>query len=616
MLQFSRTFQLRNQSAAIAMIGRVVREVCQLIDSPRSLAVWLLYSASEAGCTESGQQLVSLGINPADYLDSQSFADDYLVTEMLSKADFIKTGYDRKARAMEAFTSYEEQCKVTNALINQRINSSERTVWMNHSVTEKLKRWLPPVDANLLGDVIDSMAWGPGVTSSAKGSHLSRYNKMSSRLDVTSDLLLCGAHHLVNAYPHWASGQAGAAEGCFASVLPSCFSVLKGNTVTTVPKNAKTDRTIAVEPHVNAAFQRGIGVVLRSFLLKLGVDLTDQTRNQKLARKGSVDGFLATVDLKGASDTIARELVREILPPDWFSLLDSARSKFYESEGQFEFYQKFSSMGNGFTFELESMIFYACALSACEYLNVSTTEVSVYGDDIIIPAAAVPLFMELIYAYGFTSNQKKTFTSGFFRESCGADFFYGINVRPFFIRSVPRDIESVYELGNAIRRYSAMRLNGMGSDARFKHIFDYVVSCVPNHLRYRVPVGVTGGFISEFDEACPDVSGGNYFRKWCKSQQKLIWRGRRVIFKPVKREKRHHSYAVGSTLWARMSLECKSSVDFLRFDDLWQKVVKRGVMRQPVLNNEMDILYSLRDSGQLLSVQSSYDDWEGPGAWL
>jgi hypothetical protein len=214
-------------------------------------------------------------------------------------------------------------------------------------------------------------------------------------------------------------------------------SVVAGSKLGFVPKNAKTDRAICTEPLVNSVYQNAIGEVLTRKLRRVGCNLRDQTRNQQLALKGSITGALATIDLSAASDTISQAVVLDLLPPEWFELLDSTRSHHYTYEGGTYYFHKFSSMGNGFTFGLESLIFLALTLAVCEHLGLPKTavqDVSVYGDDIIAPVEAVGLLTEVFSYYGFTINQDKSFSSGPFRESCGRDYFLGMYVRPMFIK--------------------------------------------------------------------------------------------------------------------------------------------------------------------------------------
>ena len=87
-------------------------------------------------------------------------------------------------------------------------------------------------------------------------------------------------------------------------------------------------------------------------------------------------------------------------------------------------------MGNGFTFPLESLIFFALAHSVCK----PGETVSVYGDDIIVPTHRYEALVQLLTATGFLVNTDKSFSTGPFRESCGHDYLSGINIRPCYIK--------------------------------------------------------------------------------------------------------------------------------------------------------------------------------------
>lgn len=195
-----------------------------------------------------------------------------------------------------------------------------------------------------------------------------------------------------------------------------------------VPKNAKTERAITVGGSLNLMVQLAIGDFMAERLrVHAKQDLRDQSRNQKMALTGSLDGSLATLDLSSASDTISRELVYMLLPVEWAMILDVCRSDTCSYQGSTIQLEKFSSMGNGFTFPLESLIFWALS-SSCNPEGFA----SVYGDDIIVPTESVPLVREVLTVAGFTLNMEKSFWTGPFRESCGADYFGGIDIRPYY----------------------------------------------------------------------------------------------------------------------------------------------------------------------------------------
>lgn len=491
----------------------VALKLLEDIDSPKSLAAYIcLKNTADHG------EYLKLGIDPMHYQDPSRFRDDYLAVSLLSKFPFLNLGIDTKEVAKNAFYAAEKQCKETNSrLIRARSDPRLRSSAVS-SVLHTAERKIQKVLGRLpIQRIIAGCGWGPGVSSSVKGSHTSIYNKFLGKPEATSSLITAGAHHLVNAWSPWGSAilQISDDNGLSTpvSVLPAAFSPVRGNAVAFVPKNAKTDRAIAVEPHVNSFLQKGIGSVIRSKLLRIKgvngesqVDLSSQSINQRRARSGSIDGRLATIDLKAASDTISIEIVRELLPPDWFFLMDVARSQDGLLDGEWFRYHKFSSMGNGFTFELESLIFWAICASVCDVLSIEA-DVSVYGDDLIVPTDSVALLLESMAFCGFSINKEKSFVTSPFRESCGADFFAGTPVRPFFIKKENNDARDVFRLANAIRRFSFRSCDGVGCDRRFRRTWVHLLLGVPKPFRLRIPDGVgDGGFVGNFDESTPSVA--------------------------------------------------------------------------------------------------------------
>jgi hypothetical protein len=227
-------------------------------------------------------------------------------------------------------------------------------------------------------------------------------------------------------------------------------------------KNALTYRLIGVEPLLNIMYQLGYGVEMAKRLAAFGVDIRDQSVNQRSAYVGSLTGALATLDLSSASDTVSREIVYELLPLDWAHALSRGRSgKIELPNGDIVLQEKFSAMGNGYTFPLETLIFWALASSCCE----NSAEVSVYGDDIIVPTQYFDLVSEVLRYAGFVVNEKKSFAHGPFRESCGHDYFEGINVRPFYQKEWISG-QSLFVLHNHYVRD--------GDDARARRVLEFI----------------------------------------------------------------------------------------------------------------------------------------------
>jgi hypothetical protein len=463
------------------------------IDTPRALAVWLLYSNQEHG------SLLSLECDPASYECASRFRDDYNATNFLSKAVFLKTAIDKKQVALDKFFEFEELCRCTNLRFrNLSLDPLYRgsNVWLLNATIRKIARILGSFSAD---EFVDTCNWGPGTTATLKGPEVSAFNKFHLENGITRDLYSLVGGIFSVAYPAWA-------RLFTPAVRPQGYDFLfhAGNGIMTVPKNAKTDRVIAVEPGINLWFQQGVGGMLARRLRRVGVDLTDQVRNQQLACQSSKDSELATVDFSSASDSIARAVVEELLPPRWFALMDCCRSK-YRVDGQMaKKWEKFSSMGNAFTFPLQSLIFFAAAQSCCEMLGISQQDISVYGDDVIIPVAVYDLFSSFTEFLGFRVNARKSFSSGPFRESCGAHYYDGINCKPLYLKDRITTFAHVFRTANAVRRLSNRIGSNLFCDARFERCFRKLKELIPKHYRYQISDGYgDGGFISNWDEAVP-----------------------------------------------------------------------------------------------------------------
>lgn len=204
------------------------------------------------------------------------------------------------------------------------------------------------------------------------------------------------------------------------------------NRVESVPKNFATDRTIACEPEGALPLQLAFDAWVKKRLKKFGIDLSDQSANANAALTGSLAGDLATVDHERASDTVAYAPVVWLFPEPWVKFLCSIRSKRYHAE-QFSAagsYQKFSSMGNGSTFCIETLLFAASCYA------VGSERFLVYGDDVIIESELFPAYLKLTTFLGFTINLKKTHVHGPIRESCGTEAYLGEDVTPVYIRHI------------------------------------------------------------------------------------------------------------------------------------------------------------------------------------
>lgn len=407
--------------------------LCKSINTPTSLGAWLRFRSGEY------LQLVNMEVRPELYDSPSEFQKDYLVVEYLSKSDFLKTGLVLRDEGVQRFKTAEEQCAETNARLKGYAAGRNQPSADVESVISTAHRKI----ANLLGRAEPTSAlhycrWGPGSTASltARDAHLA--NKLLEKRLSVSRLAAPLLRAVMGHDPHWLRARGIEVDGP-CSLLSSEFHITDVAKVTTVPKNSKTDRTIGVEPTGNIFLQLGAGRLLRR-LLRLGaqVNLNSQGRNQYLAALASKSGHLATIDLKMASDSVSRELVYLLLPLDWADFLDRLRTPAYKLGDGVCRYHKWSAMGNGYTFELESLIFWALASSTSSVLGAEG-EISVYGDDVIVPTECVDLLCRTLDFLGFETNRKKTHFASQFRESCGKHFFNGYDVTPIYQKELPSD---------------------------------------------------------------------------------------------------------------------------------------------------------------------------------
>jgi len=467
----------------------VVAEYLSALDCPRALMVAILFREGEH------DQLSKLEFNPANYNSVVDCRDAYAATKFLSKYKGLTLTNDLDEVALAKFQEFEALCKQTNVRfksLRYDRHTAGRIVWLHSAVIRKIERILGDFSAD---EFFAAPDWGPGASTLIKRRDASPVKKFQYETGITRDLYdLVPLTMLSEVYPQWA----------YRLSLSGFPTFQTGNKVITVPKDASTNRVIAVEPGINLWFQKSIGEMIQRRLFRCGIDLRFQSRNQKLAYLGSLTNKIASIDLSSASDSIALSVVEELLPPRWFHLMDACRSHFGTLNGRTVKWEKFSSMGNGFTFQLESLIFYAVAACCAEYLHISSADVSAYGDDVLLPSVCYEIFREIIEFYGFRLNGKKSHYDSPFRESCGAHYFSGVDVKPIYLKDRVESVPAIYRLANAVRRQAHRRNGNYGCDARLRPVFDLLVSKVPRALRLWIPETLgDGGFIVNFDEATP-----------------------------------------------------------------------------------------------------------------
>lgn len=385
--------------------------------------------------------------------------DDFIyarqIQGLVEKQDFLDLGIDKELVAYEKFLLSEQMCRATNVRLEDPASLNRDVSAVLYYASQKIAKVLG--DAPKL-DTLD-ICFGPGANTSTKSQTSNSRVKMSSRLECSMNLLPI-LRELLEELP--ALGYAHATyEDLSQETYVVPVDVVPGK-LSFVPKNSRGDRSIVVEPPLNGLLQKGIGSYMNDLLKRAGLDLSDQVANQELARKGSINGGLATVDLSMASDCVSRNLVWNLLPYNWAVLLDYARTPVveYTRDGTFVdsfLLEKFSSMGNAYTFELETLLFYGIAYGVCKFLKLDSADLRVYGDDIIIPSQGFDLLRRVLSDCGFKFNLKKSFSDGPFRESCGSDYLNGIDIRPYYLKTLIND-RVLFSMHNWFFRSGEMKL--------------------------------------------------------------------------------------------------------------------------------------------------------------
>lgn len=394
--------------------------------------------------------------------DAFAFYIQYQLGAFLKKFPF--KGTDTRSPAIASFAKAERACSLYNNENYKSLLKMDSTfhpifggcVEEIRSDIEKLIGALPDY-----GRVEERASHGPGVSLGPlyKGGKCTTYYKWSNLPYTVTKGALNAAKQAILADPRWIGAldhwYRKRCNNYYAPIDVDDFwlrilSVVDGSRITTVPKSARTDRTIAIEPLLNVYLQLGVDRVFKSRLKKRWkYDLSTQKVNRDLAKEGAAVGNYATIDLSAASDTISLKICEILLPPAWYDFLCDIRSPKGVLDGYKGSFEKISSMGNGFTFALESLIFGAIVRHVMRRRK-NHGKTAVYGDDLIVPTCVAPDVVSLLELCGFSINSDKSFLSGPFRESCGSDWFLQYNVRPVFLKRPARTVMDLFYIHNRL----------------------------------------------------------------------------------------------------------------------------------------------------------------------
>lgn len=282
------------------------------------------------------------------------------------------------------------------------------------------------------------------------------------------------------------------------------FILSDSNRISSVPKDRRKNRPIAIEHPLNVMLQLGVDGHIRSRLKRFGINLDNQTKNIVLAREGSRGPHLyrgATVDLASASDTVSLGIVKMFVDPDWYEYLCDLRSPYGTfPDGETIRYRKLSSMGNGYTFAVESLVFGGVVYATLkEYFGHAPKDAfAVFGDDLIVPEGCVKELIRNLKACGFLVNTEKSFLQGPVKESCGADWWNGCNVRPIYMKKRLNTLSDLFSIRNRLTRWLNLNfpelIDADGGNPTLDATFLKWMSSIPNWEAFVGPCSDT-----EFD---------------------------------------------------------------------------------------------------------------------
>lgn len=381
---------------------------------------------------------------PGGYTSASSFGPDYLAASIARKWIGLETGIDTAEVARLGFLEQEARnARFNDGLTNPCFDSARalRTNGIMLMASRKVEAVLGGFDPV---EFAKSCSFSSGATYSLTRQYGNQaFKYVHSELEVTSEAYPI-ARLVVEQSPRWAGAK---------------FRLVPGSRFSTVPKDSSKDRCIVIDPRMNVYLQKGIGSMIRSRLKSVGINLDDQNVNKHLAYVGTVrnDFNLATIDLSAASDSITSRTVMELLPPSWFRILSALRSpRVVMPDGALHELEMFSGMGNGFTFELESLIFWALSSASIEAnypVNANDRTCKVYGDDIVVPSRHYDVVTDTLQSCGFRVNEEKSYHSGGFRESCGGHYFLGRDVTPFFVKEQVDSAMDLIHIANAYHNW-------------------------------------------------------------------------------------------------------------------------------------------------------------------
>lgn len=305
-----------------------------------------------------------------------------------------------------------------------------------------------------------------------------------------------------------------------------------------VPKTFSKLRTISMEPATLQYFQQGIMKKLYSFIdghpyLGWRIQLKDQTQNRNMAKEGSISDSMSTLDLSAASDSVAWSLVKAVFYRTpllkWLYATRSKKTKL--PDGKVIALKKFAPMGSALCFPIECLIFAAVieyvTQKWCKTNKKAKPDYSVYGDDLIVARGITDEVIEALESLGFIVNRSKSFTKGPFRESCGGDYYEGIDVSSVYYRLPAYNVRRM-----SPEVYAAIcSASNLCAERGLYKLRSYLVSLILDKGPY---------FTDNTNQSpalySPQPTNYHVSRHWSKDYQCWLGKFCTVLSKPIQRE--------------------------------------------------------------------------------
>lgn len=425
-------------------------------------------------------------------------------------------------KALQAYVECEERLSAIDVCHDTELIDAMNKI---------MKRWLRGLD---LGNLVPNHGSG----SVAEGK-LTLYNKYKA-LGVDAKLNVV----LNNNVPSYYDCEHMRMQ--FSSHHPDdkFNDVVRVSRTVFVPKTYSKLRTISMEPATLQYWQQAIMKRLYQYIgrhsyLKWSIQLKDQEYNRRMARRGSKEDNLSTIDLSAASDTVSWTLVKRVFKgtPLLKWLYATRSDKTLLPDKRVMQLRKFAPMGSALCFPVQCLIFAAVIEYVTQRCTTATSEYpafAVYGDDMIVGKAITPEVIEALESLGFIVNRDKSFVSGKFRESCGGDYYDGIDVSSLYFRFKADKTISPYTNPKRLspEAYNAVcSVINLCSEHGYRRLRSYFLYLIRKYVPH---------FTARKDES-PSIYSSqptNFHAKarWHKDYQKWVARFCTVLSVPVKRE--------------------------------------------------------------------------------